>query len=106
MKENRSADEVSHFVIGAALKVHTSLGPGLLESAYEVCLAHELQKLGMDAKRQVPLPIHYDGVHLDCGYRLDLLVEDLVVVELKAVDMLANIHKAQVLTYLKLSGKN
>ena len=100
-----SADEVSGIVIGAAMKVHSTLGPGLSESAYELCLVHELIKLGQRVQRQLSLPIHYDGVQLDCGYRIDVLVSDLVVVELKTVEALTNLHKAQILTYLKLSGK-
>jgi GxxExxY protein len=84
--------------------VHTTLGPGLLESVYEVCLLHELQKRGLKAERQVLLPVVYDGLRLDSGLRLDLVVENRVVVELKAVDTLLPVHKAQMLTYLKLSG--
>jgi len=84
--------------------VHSTLGPGLLESVYEVCLLHELQKRGLKAERQVSLPVVYDGLRLDSGLRLDLVVDNLVVVELRAVDMLLPVHKAQMLTYLKLSG--
>jgi GxxExxY protein len=83
--------------------VHTGLGPGLLESVYEACLAHELEKRGMPARRQVVLPVVYDGVRIDAGLRLDMIVED-VVVEVKAVERLIAIHQAQLLTYLKLSG--
>ena len=89
-------------VVDAAIRVHTALGPGLLESAYETCLAHELVKRGMDVCRQEPLAVVYDGVRLDLGYRLDLLIGGSVVVELKAVDKLLPLHLSQVLTYLKL----
>jgi GxxExxY protein len=98
-------NEVSGHVVDAAMRVHTVLGPGLLESAYEGCLLHELRKRGLNAANQVGLPVIYDGVQIDVGYRIDLLVEDLVIVELKAVEALAPIHEAQLLTYLKLSGK-
>src|SRR5437899_10945748 len=101
MREN----EISGIIVNAAMKVHTALGPGLLESAYEACLNHELRKAGLRTLTQVPLPLLYDGIKLDVGYRLDLLAEDLVVVEIKAVDSLAPIHTAQLLSYLKLSGK-
>ncbi len=98
-------NEVSGQVVDAAMKVHTALGPGLLESAYEGCLLHELRKRSLRVANQVGLPVIYDGLPIDVGYRIDLLVEDLVIVELKAVDALAPIHEAQLLTYLKLSGK-
>ncbi len=88
------------------MKVHSALGPGLLESAYEACLMHELRKAGLRAESQVALPVVYDGVRIDLGYRLDLLVDDLVIVELKAVDAITDVHKAQLISYLKLSGKN
>ncbi len=84
--------------------MHTTLGPGLLESVYEVCLVHQLQKRGLQVERPVLLPVVYDGLRLDSGLRLDRVVENRVVVELKAVDMLLAVHKAQMLTYLKLSG--
>ncbi len=93
---------LTDLVIGAAIKVHSALGPGLLESAYEACLAHELTSRGVPVRRQVECPILYDGLLLDAGYRLDLLVADELVVELKAVDKLLPIHLAQVLTYLRL----
>jgi GxxExxY protein len=102
----KTAHEVSHAVIACALRVHTALGPGLLESAYEACLAHELAKGGLSVGRQVELPVVYDGITLDIGYRIDLLVEDLVIVELKAIDSINDIHKAQIISYLKLSGKS
>jgi GxxExxY protein len=87
------------------MNVHSVLGPGLLESAYETCLCYELSKENLFFRRQVPIPIKYDGKLLDCGFRLDLLVEDLIVVEVKAVDRLIPIHDAQLLTYLRLSEK-
>ena len=91
-------------VVDASLAVHRSLGPGLLESVYQVCLDYELRKRDVDVEREVVLPVAYDGVRLDAGLRLDLLVGRLVVVELKAVEALLPVHKAQVLTYLKLTG--
>ena len=91
-------------IIGAAIEVHRALGPGLLESAYEECLCRELDLRGIQFVRQHPLPLEYRGVKLDCGYRLDMLVEDLVVVEIKTVDAIKPIHKAQLITYLKLGG--
>jgi GxxExxY protein len=104
--KNLSANEVSHLVIKAALKVHSALGPGLLEGAYEACLAHELRKSGLQVQTQVPLPVVYDGVTLEIGYRIDLIVEELVLVKVKAIDDIAPIHQAQLLSYLKLSGKS
>jgi len=98
-------NEISGQVVDAAMKVHTALGPGLMENAYEACLEHELGKRGLLVKRQVALPVVYDGVQIDLGYRLDLLVEDAVIVELKAADRIAPIHEAQLLSYLKLSGR-
>ena len=91
-------------VIGAAIEVHRHLGPGLLESAYEECLAWELSHAGLKVQRQVPLPVVYKEVRLDVGYRLDLVVENQLIVELKTVEKLLPIHQAQILTYLKLSG--
>lgn len=105
-KPKHSANAVSRLVLDAAMKVHTALGPGLLESTYEACLAQELKKAELSIQTQVPLPVVYDGLKLEIGYRIDLLVEDLVVVEVKSVDGLAPIHQAQVLTYLRLSGKS
>jgi len=98
-------NEVSGQIIDAAMKVHSALGPGLLESAYEACLLYELHQRGLKAMRQVDLPVVYKSVKIDVGYRLDLLVEDAVIVELKAVAEIAPIHQAQLLSYLKLSGK-
>ena len=94
---------ISYDTIGAAYKVHSALGPGLLESAYEVCLEYELIKMGYKVERQKPLPIIYDEIELDAGYRIDLLVEDCVIVELKAVIEMIPLYKAQLMTYLKLS---
>lgn len=102
MDANARADQLSNSIIGAAIEVHRALGPGLLESAYEECLAYELRLRGLGFARQIPLPVSYKGVKLDCGYRLDLLVEDLVIVELKTVEALEPIHEAQLLTYLRL----
>ena len=96
---------LSEKIIGCAIKVHRTLGPGLLESTYEVCLVHELKKAGLKVERQVSLPVIYDGIKLDAGYQLDVLVEDAVIVELKSVENLLPIHEAQLLTYLKLANK-
>ena len=98
-------NEISGAVVDAAMKVHSALGPGLLESAYAICLKHELVKRGFKVASEVPLPVVYDGVRLEAGYRLDLVVEDTVVVELKAIEALAPIHQAQIISYLKLSSK-
>lgn len=98
-------NEVSAEVVDAAMKVHTALGPGLLESAYEACLVYELRSRGLRAEQQVSLPVVYRDCQVDAGYRLDVLVEDLVVGELKAVAEMHPIYKAQLLSYLKLSGK-
>jgi GxxExxY protein len=90
-------------IIGAAIEVHKGLGPGLLESAYEECLCHELRLRGLSFKRQVPLPIEYKGVKLDCGYLLDLVVQDSVLIELKSVEKVIPVHEAQLLTYMKMT---
>ena len=95
-------EELTGRIIGAAIEVHRQLGPGLLESAYEKCLCHELSFHKIAFKRQAPLPISYKGIQLDCGYQLDIVVDDKVVIELKSVDQLKPIHKAQLMTYLKL----
>jgi len=97
-------NEISDKIIGCAIQVHKALGPGLLESAYLECLFYELQLAGLKVEKQKPLPLIYKEIKLDAGYRLDLLVEDKVVIELKSVDAINDIHIAQVLTYLKLSG--
>jgi GxxExxY protein len=99
--------EINHLtgqIIGAAIEFHKALGPGLLESAYEECLCHEFDLRRMHYKRQQALPVEYKSVKLDCGYRIDLVVEGLVILELKSVDSLKPIHDAQILTYLKLTG--
>jgi GxxExxY protein len=104
-KEAREkADVLSNDIIGAAIEVRRLLGPGLLESAYEECLARELQLRRVAFERQIRLPIEYKGERLDCGYRLDFIVDGLVIVELKAVDRLEPVHKAQLLTYLRLTN--
>lgn len=97
-------DQITEQIIGAAICVHRELGPGLLESAYESCLSYELTERRLTFERQKALPIVYRGITIDCGYRIDLLVEGRVVVELKTVEQLAAIHEAQLLSYLKLSG--
>jgi GxxExxY protein len=91
-------------VIGLSIDVHRHLGPGLLESAYEECLCFELRQAGIQHRRQVPLPIVYKDVRLDCGYRMDIVVENELIIEIKAVDRILLIHEAQMLTYLRLSG--
>jgi GxxExxY protein len=97
-------NQITGSIIGAAIEVHRTLGPGLLESAYEACLVYELAERELEVEQQKPLPLVYKEVTLDCGYRLDLLVENTVIVEIKAVDRLQPIHQAQLLSYLKLSG--
>jgi GxxExxY protein len=97
-------NEITERIIGAAIEVHRGLGPGLLESAYEECLCHDLQLAGLSFERQRPLPVEYKGIRLECGYRLDLLVENAVVVEIKAISAVEPIHEAQLLTYLHLGG--
>ena len=97
-------DDLSNRVIGCALEVHRNLGPGLLESTYEQCLAHEFRLVELPFKLQHPLPVEYKGIKLDCGYRIDLLVDDSLIIELKSVDKILPIHQAQLLTYMKLSG--
>jgi len=101
---SKNIDLITEKIIGAAITVHKELGPGLLESAYEACLVYELSQLGLAVERQKSLPVTYRSVKIDCGYRIDLLVENKVVVELKAVERLERIHEAQLLSYLKLSG--
>jgi GxxExxY protein len=97
-------NDVTGQIVDAAIKVHSALGPGLLESTYEACLMYELNKRGLITRNQVPLPVRYEAVLIEVGYRIDLLVADSVIVELKSVDEMAPIHKAQLLSYLKLSG--
>jgi len=101
-----TAQQVSHAIITAAMKAHTELGPGLLESTYTACLQYELGRAGVQSAAQVGLPVVYCGVKLELGYGIDLLVEELVVVEIKSVEAIARIHQAQILSYLKLSGKS
>ena len=97
-------DPLTDKVIGLAIEVHRELGPGLLESAYEECLCYELDKSGLSFRRQVPLPVTYKEVRLECGYRMDVVVEEKLILELKTVEKLLRIHGAQLLTYLRLSG--
>ena len=97
-------DQLSNKIIGAAIEVHKTLGPGLLESAYEECMCHELDLRGLSYERQKPLPVFYKGTKLDCGYRLDIVVNEGIILELKSCESIEPIHKAQLLTYLKLSG--
>ncbi|HIJ39421.1 MAG TPA: GxxExxY protein [Rhodospirillaceae bacterium] len=104
MEGDKKFDPLSRKIIGLAIEVHRTLGPGLLESAYEQCLSHELTKNSLGVRRQVAIPVNYKGLHLDCSYRLDILVENSLIVELKAVERLLPIHTAQVLTYLRLTG--
>lgn len=105
IKTARNENELSKIILDAAFRVHSAIGPGLLESAYEACLAYDLRSEGLNVLTQVPLPLIYREIKLEIGYRLDLLVEDMVIVELKSVDTLAPIHQAQLLSHLKLSGK-
>lgn len=98
-------NEITEKIIGCAIRVHSAHGPGLLESTYEICLIHELKKLDLRVEAQLALPVIYDGIKLEAGYRIDLLVENKIIVELKAVDRLTSVHEAQVISYLKLSGK-
>jgi GxxExxY protein len=98
-------NEVTHEVIGGAIEVHRHIGPGLFESAYEECLEYELRQRGCIIERQKPIPVVYKEVKMDCGYRIDLLVNNLVIVELKSVDSLAPVHEAQIITYIKFAEK-
>jgi GxxExxY protein len=102
--ETLRENQITETVIGCAIEIHRALGPGLLESAYEECLCYELKEVKLSFRRQVPLPLSYKGVRLDCGYIMDVVVEDLVVIELKTVERILPIHEAQLITYLKLSG--
>ena len=106
MIDENEINRLTERVIGAAIEVHRALGPGLLESAYQVCLLYELRQLGLSVENEKSLPVVYKGVHIECGYRLDLFVEDSVILELKSVEKLERIHEAQVISYLKLSGKH
>jgi GxxExxY protein len=98
-------EKLTEQVIGAAIEVHREIGPGLMESAYEECLCHELHLRGLAFQRQVPLPVRYKGISLDCGYKLDIVVEDALILELKCVEQVLSVHEAQLLTYLKMTGK-
>ncbi|SMO93921.1 GxxExxY protein [Gracilimonas mengyeensis] len=98
-------NKITELIIGGAIEVHKYLGPGLLESSYEECLAYELKNTGLYLQRQVPVPVIYKDIHLDCGYRIDLLVENSVIIELKTVEALHPVHTAQILTYLKFANK-
>ena len=98
-------EELTERVIGAAIEVHRALGPGLLESAYEECLCHEFNLRGISFHRQVPLPVEYKGIKLDCGYRLDLIVDGVLIIEIKCLEHVLPVHEAQLLTYLKMTGK-
>lgn len=97
-------EELSSSIIGAAIKVHKVLGPGLLESAYQKCLEYELRKTGMHVECELALPVNYESLHIDAGYRIDMLVENKIIIENKAVERLLPIHEAQLLTYLKMKG--
>ena len=101
-----NTNEITEKIIGCAIEVHKILGPGLLESAYEACLFYELQKAGLRVERQRPVPVTYKEIKLDCGYRLDIIVEDYVIVELKTVDALIPVHEAQILTHMKFAKKS
>ncbi|MGO3183578.1 MAG: GxxExxY protein [Aequorivita sp.] len=101
--EHKTENEISYLIRGAIFKVYNALGPGLLESVYEAVLCFELQKQGLEVKRQVPLPVIYDSVELEIGFRLDLLVNNKVIIEIKSVESLAKVHHKQLLTYLKLT---
>ena len=98
-------NQITKSIIGSAIEVHRVLGPGLLESAYEECLAYELSNQGLIVEKQIPVPVTFKNIRLACGYRIDLLVENCVVIELKSVDELAPVHEAQILTYMKFSNK-
>ncbi len=102
METNR----ITERIIGCAIEVHKHLGPGLLESAYEECLVYELQNTGLNVVRQRPVPVIYKDIHLDYGYRIDLLVENTVIIELKAVELISPVHEAQILTYMKFAHKS
>lgn len=101
-RENQRNDELTGHIIGAAIEVHRELGPGLLESVYQTCLVMELENLGLDVKTEISMPVIYKEVELDQGYRIDILVEDEVVIELKTVERLTDVHTAQILTYMRL----
>lgn len=101
----QEVNRITGIIVDSAIKVHTTLGPGLLESIYRACLAEELTSRGLSVRMEVPMPVYYNGRKLEAGYRADMLVNSLVIVEIKAIDAITPVHQAQVLTYLKLSGK-
>ena len=105
MFDETPENKITEKIIGCAIEVHRSLGPGLLESAYEECLCFELAQAGLQFERQVPLPVVYKGVKFDCGYRMDIVVENLIIVEIKAIEKILPVHEAQLLSYLKLYNK-
>jgi GxxExxY protein len=98
-------NRITEKIIGCAIEVHKHLGPGLLESAYEECLVYELQCSGLKTEKQKPVPVVYKEIHLDCGYRIDILVENTVIIELKTVELFSQVHEAQILTYMKFAQK-
>jgi GxxExxY protein len=98
-------NQITEKIIGCAIEVHKRLGPGLLESAYEECLSYELQSIGLKIDRQVAIPVVYKDIKLECGYRIDILVENTVIIELKAIEAFAPVHEAQILTYMKFANK-
>ncbi len=102
--QKKDIEQVASEIVDATLKVHKALGPGLLESVYQQCLAHELRKRGLEVETDVVLPIMYDGIQLDAGYRLDMRIEKMIIIENKVVEKILPVHEAQLLTYLKLSG--
>lgn len=104
--EESGINSITAAIIGAAMKVHSALGPGLLEKAYSACVAYELRKLGFDVKVEVELPVIYESVRIDLGYRIDLLVNDLVVVEFKCVEKIAPVHEAQIISYMRMCKKS
>lgn len=103
--EKQRINDLTEKIIGCAIEVHRAIGPGLLESAYEECLCFELAQAGIRFERQVPLPVSYKGIQLDCGYRIDIVVEGVVIIEIKAVERIIPVHEAQLLSYLKLYDK-
>jgi GxxExxY protein len=105
MDEAHRLDAITRRVIGAAIEVHRRIGPGLLESAYNACLSFELREIGLRIEEEVPLPVIYRDVRLDCGYRMDFVVEDAVILEIKALEQVAPVHSAQLLSYLRLADK-
>jgi len=104
--ERERTNSLTEKIIGCAIEVHSTIGPGLLESAYEECLCYELAQNGLRFERQVPLPVFYKGVNLDCGYRMDIIVKNIVIVEIKAVERIIPVHEAQLLSYLKLYDRS